>query len=187
MALLKGRKTHEGHLVTQTILVDSASQASAKRRSDRPSAGRRRRTRARLSACGRFRAHRAADPACRSDLSRHVGRGGPPPPVPHRRRRRRGALSQARIYDPRLSRLSRVRTRPAKSPNIPISARFSALAQAKSASRRRPGLRASAAGTLKRLTPRCSRSPWRRRRRPGAERSRRGSATPACSTPCWRR
>src|ERR1700742_2241741 len=25
-ALLKGRKTHEGHLVTQTILVDSASQ-----------------------------------------------------------------------------------------------------------------------------------------------------------------
>jgi ATP phosphoribosyltransferase regulatory subunit len=26
MALLKGRKTHEGHLVTQTILVDSASQ-----------------------------------------------------------------------------------------------------------------------------------------------------------------
>ena len=28
MALLKGRKTHEGHLVTQTILGDSASQAS---------------------------------------------------------------------------------------------------------------------------------------------------------------
>jgi ATP phosphoribosyltransferase regulatory subunit len=27
MALLKGQKTHEGHLVTQTILVDSASQA----------------------------------------------------------------------------------------------------------------------------------------------------------------
>src|SRR5258708_36395108 len=26
-ALLKGRKTHEGHLVTQPILVDSASQA----------------------------------------------------------------------------------------------------------------------------------------------------------------
>ena len=46
------------------------------------------------------------------------------------------------------------------------------------------GLESFGAGTPKRPTPRCSRSPWRRRQRPGAARWLLGSATPACSTPC---
>ena len=106
-ALLIGdRRPMRGHPVTQTILRRFREPNAAKRRSRQPSAARRRRTRARLSACGRFRAHGAADPASGGDFSRYVRRGGPPPPVPHRRRCGRRAVPQARIYDPRLSRLS---------------------------------------------------------------------------------
>ena len=61
---------------------------------------------------------------------------------------------------------------------------FPRPARARAASRRRPGSRASAAATPKRPTRKCSRSPWRRRLRRAGPRSRRGSATPACSTPC---
>ena len=186
-ALLKGRKTHEGHLVTQTILVDSASQTP-----------------------------RSGDPAGQApggageralDCLLAAGFGRTEPPILHpaaifldmsgeevRRRlfltvrcRGRGACASGpNIRSPSVAPIS-VPTRPARSPNIPILARFSARAQAKPASRRRPDLRASGAGTPKRPTPKCSRSPWRRRRRPGADRSQRGSATPACSTPCWMR
>ena len=54
-------------------------------------------------------AHRARRPAPGLDLPRHVGRGDSRPAVPDRRRLGRGAVPQARIYDPRLPRLSGLR------------------------------------------------------------------------------
>ena len=162
-----------------SILADPSA---AKRRRCEPSAAHGRRARARLLPRRRLRANRAADPAPGGDLSRHVGRGSPPPPVPHRRRRRRGAVPAGPNIRSPSAALIWPRTRPAESPNIPISARFFALARARAASRRRPGSRASAAATPKRPTRRCSRSRWRRRPRRAGPRSRRGSATPACST-----
>ena len=149
-----------------------------------PGAAQRRRARARSFPRRRVRADRTADPASGGDLPRHVGRGGPPPPVPDRRRRGRGAVPEAGIYDPRLPRLSRFgqgrrRRRIFLSrPGLPRPG------GAGRASRRRPGSRASAARTRRRQTPKCSRWPWRRRRRRAAARSPRGSATRACSTAC---
>ena len=57
----------------------------------------------------------------------------------------------------------------------------------RTASRRRPGSKVSAARTRKRRMRKCSRSASRRRRRREAARSPPGSATPACSRPCFTR
>ena len=185
-ALLKGRKTHEGHLVTQTISsISSQAPRSGDPASQAPGAA----------------GERALDCLLAAGFERTE------PPILHPAaifldmsgeevRRRLFLTSDAAGEElclrpeytiPSLSKLSQVRTRPARSPNIPIWAPFFALARAKSASRRRPGSRASADATPKRPTRRCSRSPWRRRPPPAAARSSRGSATLACLTPCLMR
>ncbi len=107
-ALLKGAKIQEGHLVTQTILADFASQGA---QSDAVSQAPRtagERALDCLLAAGFVRTE-PPNSASRGDLSRHVGRGSPAPPVPHCGRRGRGTLSASRIYDPRLSSLSCLR------------------------------------------------------------------------------